>query len=222
MPTAIAATKARATMSPLPPPSSPTPSPTKLPHQLSTTASLLTSLARCITSRFFQLRRTLLVPPRSRSSGTTRRIGTFSFFFIITPSLQTNILSRPFIESTNHLCPTSCSSPCTLQTGPGRPLLPPLLPPDHLYETRPHSPSGWGSGVGSQASRAITLAVSRRRGRSGPAFRALARFCLPRKMPSKVPRRVPRLTDTRQGTLCGTRQGTLRGTRVHVDAGYTA
>src|SRR5207248_8444893 len=34
-------------------------------------------------------------------------------------------------------------------------------------ETRPHYPGGWGSGVGSQASHAITLAVRRRRGRSG-------------------------------------------------------
>jgi len=35
-------------------------------------------------------------------------------------------------------------------------------------ETRPLYPDGWGSGVGSQASSAITLAVRRRRGRSGP------------------------------------------------------
>jgi hypothetical protein len=53
-----------------------------------------------------------------------------------------------------------------------------------------------GVGSGLRPADAVTLAVSRRRGRSGPAFRALARFCLPRRVPSRVPRRVPRLTST--------------------------
>src|SRR5713226_4068100 len=73
-----------------------------------------------------------------------------------------------------------------------RPPPPPsLLPPDYKPEIRPHYPGGWGSGVGSQASRAVTLAVSRRRGRSGPAFRALARFCLPRRVPCVAPAKAP-------------------------------
>jgi len=41
-------------------------------------------------------------------------------------------------------------------------------PPDYKPETRPHYPGGWGSGVGAQASRVITPAVSPTRGRSGP------------------------------------------------------
>ena len=55
-------------------------------------------------------------------------------------------------------------------------------------------------------------------GGRGQSLRALAKFCLPRRVPSRVPRRVPCLTGTLEGTLCGTREGTLRGTRVHVDA----
>src|SRR5207248_6026608 len=103
---------------------------------------------------------------------------------------------------------------------PTAPSFLPSQPPDYKPETRPHYPGGWGSGVGSQARCANTLAVSRRRGGRGRALSALTRFCLPRRVPSRVPRQVPRLTDTLRGSLRGTREGTLCGTppfrKVHV------
>src|SRR5712691_2196098 len=101
---------------------------------------------------------------------------------------------------------------------PDRPLLPPLLPPDHLGDDRPRYPGGWGSGVGSHPRCAITPAITRRRGGRGRAFPPLARFCLPSRLPSRVPRRVPSLTHTPEGTRRGTPEGTLRCRRVHVDA----
>src|SRR5216684_8123965 len=104
---------------------------------------------------------------------------------------HTNLLLRPLFDSKTLLTSLHPSSLPTSKTGPDRPLLPPPLPPDYKPEIRPHYPGGWGSGVGSQASRAVTFAVSRRRGRSGPAFRALARFCLPRRVPCVAPAKAP-------------------------------
>src|SRR5205807_1768796 len=60
------------------------------------------------------------------------------------------------------------SAALTPSLAPTAPLVLSSQPPDYQPEIRPHYPGGWGSGVGSQASRAITLAVTRRRGRSGP------------------------------------------------------
>ena|ERR1700674_3490263 len=80
---------------------------------------------------------------------------------------QSSLETFPLTPHSPHFPPSLIIS--YLQNcSPDRPLLPPLLPPDYKPEIRPHYPGGWGSGVGSQANPADTLAVSRRRGRSGP------------------------------------------------------
>src|SRR6266478_5754583 len=119
---------------------------------------------------------------------------------------------------TPHLHHLTPSLPRSALPKTGRSLLPSLLPPDHLGETRPRYPGCWGSGVGSQARCAITLAVRRSRGRSVPVASATcdvlpaSQAALPGAAPCALfdghPVRHP----------CGTREGTLRGTRVHADA----
>jgi hypothetical protein len=65
----------------------------------------------------------------------------------------------------DHLTPYQTVA-CLLPV-PGRPLVPLLLPPDHLDETRPRYPGGWGSGVGSHRGCAVTPAVNGKRGGRG-------------------------------------------------------
>src|SRR5713226_7993824 len=92
------------------------------------------------------------VPSANSLSATSLSTNSLPTNSLSTNSLPTNSLS------TNSLSTTSFSTnslstrlPSTkLHTWP-RPPPPPLhfFPPDHLGENRPHSPGGWGSGVGS-------------------------------------------------------------------------
>jgi hypothetical protein len=176
------------------------------------TASLPTSLAYCITSRFAQS----AIDPRfsfhrAPDPRHPRRIGTLSFSSSSSLPNSSPPTSSPDPSLTFHLT----TSPSPFQTGHPSSLH--FFPPDHQPETRPHYPGGWGSGVGSQASPAITLAVSRWRGGRCQAFQAPARSCLPSRLASRVPSRVPCLTATQDCTRGGTLEGTPEGTPVHVD-----
>src|SRR5438874_10842367 len=95
-------------------------------------------------------------PPTSRLSTNSTFPSNSLSFFLTNSALLTNSIPTVELSSlTSLLAPTAPSSSL-------------LQPPDYKPAIRPHYPGGWRSGVGSQARSAITLAVRRRRGRSGP------------------------------------------------------
>ena len=115
------------------------------------------------------LRLTSLVPLPSQFSGTHVALTLF-LSFLLQPNNPPHYQLRNLIES---LPLSALTLKLTLSLSPH--LAPTALllfsqPPDYKPENRPHYPGGWGSGVGSLGQVATTLAVSRRRGRSGPGI----------------------------------------------------
>jgi hypothetical protein len=179
------------------------------------TASLPTSLAYCITSRFAQS----AIDPRfsfhrAPDPRHPRRIGTLSFSSSSSLPNSSPPTSSPDPSLTFHLT----TSPSPFQTGHPSSLH--FFPPDHQPETRPPLPrwlGEWGRVSGQVCSHPCSHAEEGAAG--AQCYPYLTHVCLPHGVPSRVPRRVPRSTGTLGGTLRGTREGTLRGTRDHVVRG---
>jgi len=107
--------------------------------------------------------------PSSRDAPVSRLHTSCSHFFFSlrhSHTFNNNITKRHLIDSlftASH--PHQPSSLPSLPT-PAAPSKTPA--PKHQDENRPHSPSGWGSEVGSRRRCSVTSTITSRRGRPGP------------------------------------------------------